>query len=358
MKKMTRKLALAMALTLAATSMTACSTANTGSGVAKYGAEEIPMGEPEFLLRYNQWMSEAYYWDIYTYLGYENMWASPNPDGTATYGDTVHDDIMSQVLQTRVLMDHASEYGIEALDADQQAKVESMVDEFLAAYPKFTEHVSSTRDEMVSYMEKNAVASLVIEAVKEAANVEVADEEYQKYAVEYIKVSVPSEDEEEETEEAAEEEAPELQGMELAQEVLKRAEAGEDFEDIAAEYADATATSTSYMVTGETSTDTAYTASQNLAVGDVNFVEVNEDGWYIVKRVNDLDDEASESMRQSVISNKQSEAFNEVYAGWAASAQEFVVNEAKWAECSISEKIFEAETEEAVEEAESETAAE
>ena len=373
MKRYAGKLALILTMALAATSLTACGS-STGSGVAKYGSEEIPLGEPEFLMRYEQWMSEAYYWDIYTYLGYDNMWEATDSTGTSTYGDTVHDTAMQEVLQTRVLMDHASEYGIDGLTEEQQAKVEETVDEFLEAYPLFLNHVSSDRDEIVSYMEKNAIANLVIEAVKEAANVEVTDEECQKYGVEYVKVSIHEEEEETdedteeaETEAAEEEEEDQPVDMQLVTQIMKEAADGADLSDIAAEYDDASYTSTSYLVIGETSTDAAYTVSQNLEVGEVSYIEVNEDGWYIVRKLNDLDEDATETERESLIDEKETEAFNSVYTEWSADAQTFTVDETKWAEVTITDKIFEEETEEAEEtevaeteatEAETETEAE
>lgn len=83
-----------------------------------------------------------------------------------------------------------------------------------------------------------------------------------------------------------------------------------------------------------------YTAGVNMKSGDVELVGNAEDGWYVIKCVSDLDEEATEQKRLEVADSKQEEYFNEVYTGWAASAKAFEVK-SSWDDVKFSgEKIY------------------
>ncbi|MDD6212446.1 MAG: peptidylprolyl isomerase [Clostridiales bacterium] len=347
MKKMARKLSILLAAAMAAGSLTACSGIS-GDVAATYGSESISMDEASFWLRYEQWMNEAYYWDMYTYFGYENMWEAPSGDGEKTMADSLTESVMTQLLQSRVLIDHAEEYNV-ALTEAQKEKITETVTSFLEEYPDFKNYCDASQEEIEGWMQTNSLAVLVADAVKKAANVTVSDEECQQYSIEYILVSEEDEDTAEESaEEDSTEEETTATGEELANQVLAQAKEGKEFSDIASELS-LTASNASYLVTGETSTDIRYTTSAAMAVGDVEMVQEEGTGWYIIKKSNDLDEDATESKREEVQTTKETEAFNEVYAEWAKSAAKFDVKKA-WTKVEISDKIYVApETEEAAE---------
>ena len=207
---------------MACGSLTACQSSKIGdyatTEVAKYGNESIKLEEANFWLRYQQVQNEAYYGELYTYFGYDNMWMAASGYSTQTMGDYTHQSVMSQLWQTRVLADHAADFGIE-LTEEQKTKVAESLQEFLTTYPVLSEHTDATEEQMRGWLEQNAVANLVANAVREAADTTVADEEIQAYAVEYITVNKP-----EETTEAAETEAAETEAAESAEVETEAAE--------------------------------------------------------------------------------------------------------------------------------------
>ncbi|MCD8009316.1 MAG: hypothetical protein LUF34_00615 [Lachnospiraceae bacterium] len=359
MKTITRKIAMLLAVILTVGSTAGCGSSTVGdyatTVVATYGDEKIYLDEANFWLRYQQWMNEAYYWDLYTYFGYDNMWTAEYDEDT-TMADYFKENVMAQILQTRILLDHAEDYEIELTD-DQKTEVSDHVTEFLETYPLFMNQTDATEEQMVEWMEMNATANLVAQAVKDAAEISISDEDCQQYSIEYILVEEEEETTEEETteEETSADESAEAEteedsstaatGEELAQQVYEMAEDGFEFSDIEATLG-ATSSTERYLVTGEESTDITYTTSAEMEAGEIQMVQEEGTGWYIIKKTNDLDEDATEEMREELTEEAEDEAFNEVYAEWAEDAPTFKVKEKIWAQVEITDKIYEEETEE------------
>ena len=151
------------------------------------------------------------------------------------------------------------------------------------------------------------------------------------FTVEYAYIAAPVEGET--VEEGA------LTNEERANEALSRLMAGEAFVDFEEEL-DLTSYTNSYLKKDDSMTIDLYTAGVTMKTGDVTMVGDAESGWYVIKCLNDSDEEASEQKRAEVADSKQEEYFNEVYAGWAASAKAFDVKKS-WNDVKFSgEKIY------------------
>lgn len=121
MSKATKAMAVAMTAAMAAGSLAGCGGVSmdkyASTVVATYGDEDIYLDEANFFLRYQQWTQEAMYWDMITaYTGYTDLWTYPSGDGEKTMGDDLKERVMAQLLQTRILIDHASDYSVELTD--------------------------------------------------------------------------------------------------------------------------------------------------------------------------------------------------------------------------------------------------
>ncbi len=369
--KLKKAFAMMLAAVTAAGILSGCGSSKIGdyatTEVAKYGSEPIYLEEANFWLRYEQITNEAYYGQMYKYFGYDNMWTMPDGNDGKTMADTVHATTMSQLLQMRVLRDHAADYNVE-LTEDQKAKCKEAAGFVFEDYPNFGEYSDADTEKIASYMELNSTAVLVANAIKAETEIDVPEDSVAAYGVEYITVTAPEEETAEadaETEAAAEtEEAEEPAGPEgeaLANEVLKKAQEGTSLQDIAAEYDSLSVQNADYLLTGETSTDDKYLKTIGMAAGDVDMISA-ENSWTIVTRVNDKDDAATETRRQNAENEQRTEHFNAVYTDLAKTAPKFKVNEKIWEQIKITDMIYvapEPETQEAVEaEPETEAAAE
>ncbi|MBQ6359729.1 MAG: hypothetical protein IJJ25_01080 [Lachnospiraceae bacterium] len=373
--KLRKAFALMLAAVTAAGILSGCGSSKIGdyatTQVAKYGSETIYLEEANFWLRYQQITNEAYYGQMYKYFGYDNMWTMPDGNDGKTMADTVHTSVMSQLLQMRVLRDHAADYNVE-LTEDQKAKCKEAAGFIFEDYPNFAEYSDADTDKIASYMELNSTAVLVANAIKAETEIDIPEDSVAAYGIEYITVTAPQEETaeaDEETEAAAETEAAETEaaeepagpeGEELAKEVLKKAQSGTSLQDIAAENDSLSVQTADYLLTGETSTDDKYLKTIGMAAGDVDMISA-DNSWTIVTRVNDKDDAATETRRQNAENEQRTEHFNAVYTDLAKAAPKFKVNEKIWEQIKITDMIYEApeaETQAAVEAAPETEAAE
>ena len=199
MKTMRKTLAAAAAVVIAM-SMTACSTQTADktfdpdAAAATYGSKTITMREANFMLRYQEWIEEqssAYMNQYYQYYGYENMWAAPTGIGNKTIGDYFKEVVMSQLLQTYVINDHAAEVGVELTDLQKKAisdTVARLHDE--TAYNKaFWNYTDATDEQITEWLTANAIAVLVNNKITDEAEVTVTDEEVKSFTINYITVA-------------------------------------------------------------------------------------------------------------------------------------------------------------------------
>ena len=136
---------------------------------------------------------------------------------------------MAQLLQTRILIDHASDYSVDLTDEDRDLVAEAVNAVRTNFADEFFNYTNPSDEDLTTWFEQNALASKVWQAVKDAADVTVSDEECQEFTLEYVLVPFPSEDSSDTEETTAETTAadgedstPALEGEDLANEVLSR----------------------------------------------------------------------------------------------------------------------------------------
>lgn len=391
-----------------ATLLAAVLTAGTAAGCAVsmseyastpaliYGDETVYLDEANFWLRYQQWVMESQYGLLYQYYGYENMWEAPADEYT-TLGQQLKEDVMAQLIQTCILNDHAEEMEITLTEEDQ-TRIADAIAEFREDFDEsFTEYSDASDESITAWMQKNATAVKVWDAVRQDTEVTVSDEESQMFTVEYVTItestSAPESTEasteadstaaedttaadtagadsteaettaaettaaessqasgeestaEEETtaeeESTAEEETTEeedtLSGEALADEAVRRLEEGQSFADFEDELG-LTSSSQSFLKSDTENESTIYQNAVDMATGDVKKVAY-DGGWYVIYCVSDLDEEATEEQRAQVEDDKREEYFNTVYADWAAAAPEYEVQDG-WDDLKVDQMIY------------------
>ena len=280
MSKATKAMAVAMTAAMAAGSLAGCGGVSmdkyASTVVATYGDEDIYLDEANFFLRYQQWTQEAMYWDMITaYTGYTDLWTYPSGDGEKTMGDALKERVMAQLLQTRILIDHASDYSVDLTDEDRDLVAEAVNAVRTNFADEFFNYTNPSDEDLTTWFEQNALASKVWQAVKDAADVTVSDEECQEFTLEYVLVPFPSEDSSDTEETTAETTAadgedstPALEGEDLANEVLSRLQPGEDFSDFADELG-VSNTTNSYLKNATDNTTDLFLRGVTMATGDI-----------------------------------------------------------------------------------------
>ena len=410
--KTMRKVLAAAAAVVTAMSMTACSTQTADktfdpdAAAATYGSKTITMREANFMLRYQEWIEEqssAYMNQYYQYYGYENMWAAPTGIGNKTIGDYFKEVVMSQLLQTYVINDHAAEVGVELTDLQKTAisdTVARLHDE--TAYNKaFWNYTDATDEQITEWLTANAIAVLVNNKITDEAEVTVTDEEVKSFTINYITVAKDATNETEapETEEetdadvvaedadvdavadgadaategtdavsdaaadgadaaaegsdaatdaAAEETTAEavdygiLKGEALADKVLELINSGSTPNEAASAMNNLYSSSQSYRFAEddeEITSNVLFSEGSKLTEGQAVKVKNGSNGWYVIYCSSDDDALAAEDARTSLTEEKKDEVFNAKYAEWAAAAPKFSVSK-NWDNVTVGDFIY------------------
>lgn len=328
MKKLTKRIAaVALGLGLAVSALTGCSSAvktedYSTTVVATLGDENIYLDEAVMYLR----MDQNYYEMMYTYFyGTTDIWDMEIQTGL-TMEDNLKTMEMQMLRQMYILCSHADELGVTLSDADL-ALAEEAVDEMReSSAEEFLESIGMDRDRMVEAYQRNALANLVYQAVIDQVDTEVSEDEIRCVGATYVKASIK----EDTTEEGStEEDAEALTPEETIQAIYEAVQGGLKL-DVAAEEYGLTPTAQTYFVGDTYEEGSLGAAAISMAEGEMQMMEIENDGWYLLVLDSLRDETATENKKESVIAARQTALFEETYAQWQEASPEFKVVEKVW----------------------------
>jgi len=313
--------------------------------VADFGTEPQKVNPDEIVLTagdYEMPASELFYYYYSakkTFEMYYGMtdWSQQVYDGYS-YGDYLKSQVESQALNIAYLMGKAGELGIELTEEEKtkaaeevKTVAESLTEEEKSTYGFNEENLGKVNEHML-------IANKVVEKLQQDAQAALTEEEkanckYRK--IQHILISTEMEKasgettggegesaQSEETEDTAAEAEYKASQKKLAEEVLEKAKAGEDFETLANEYTADSGVSYSINAQGQTPEGATMVtefaeAANALKEGEISGLVETQFGYHIIKCVTENDEEASaqaeENMAYTNISN--------VYSQWLQSTE-------------------------------------
>lgn len=324
MKKNTKRLAAAaLGLILAVGTMTGCGTSGGQGEVTKNGNKTLFTYDGVDVSLKKAWiyakMTAAQYEASYsTYFG-EDFWSmdmgTDEEGNTTTFEEYAKEQIVARIKQIIVLNNHAEEAG-----ASLSEEEEEQCAEYAAAFAedesgaKILAECGATEEDMAEIYEENALASKVQEYMIKDTDTNVSDDEARETTITRVVFATTTTDDDGNTVDMSAEEKAQV--LATAQSALAKLQAGTDIADIAKEQ-EYTNTSETFAA-GESEEGEAF--EQLLATmndGDIT-QEVQEcDNGYVIARLDAYTDaEATQSNRESIISERQQTKFSEVYDGW------------------------------------------
>lgn len=313
---------------MAAASLTGCSSLNENAVVATVDGDEITADVANFYARYTQAQYETY---MAQYLG-EDMWSNEGESGE-TYETSVKESILESLENMYLLEDHMEEYEITVSDEEKQ-KIADAAAEFVEANDEAdAKKVSGSQETVERALTLITIQHKVADAIMDTADTEVSDEEAAQKKMQYVKFSFTTTDDDGNSVDLTDEEKETLK--QEAEDFAEGVKDAKDFSEYATENSleaqEATfdAESTSY--------DTALIeAADALEEGGVTGLVEGTDGYYVAKVTSLFDEEATSQKKEEIISQRQSEKYNEVLDGWREDA-EITVDEKVWAKIDFNE---------------------
>lgn len=335
-----------------------------------FGDTNIMLDEVTYMIRSMEYTYESYFGS--------NICSNDMGDGSGmTVGDYIKQMSLSQLRQTLVLNEYAKKNGIELSD-DQKAKVDEAIEKLQTEAEDYLDAVGATDELIEKTYTENAIANLVYMDLVADVDTTVGDDEFLRKKIAYVKLT-PSEltettaaaeatteassdegsseesssventetesiskDDETSTEEASsekasteaetlsEEEQERQDAMnDAADKILKEFEEGNDAADFISDYQNDshfTATNSEISIS-EDGTAVYNAAAWALATDECTVYRSDDGSIYIIRCLDDNDEEARQSAIDSEIESRKTALFSEKYAEIQDDSSKFKVDE-------------------------------
>lgn len=310
-------LAAGTAFCLAAGILSGCSSeADASDVVASVGDTDIELGLVNFLMRYNQAQLQTTYG---AYLG-EDYWQNYGADSRTSILENIETMVLSE--------QHMEDYGVSLTEEEETA-----ISDAAAAFMEGNEEdvltaMSADQETVERAMTLYTINQKVYISVISEADTEVSDEEAAQKTVRYVFFSTGSTtDEEGNTVEMTDEEKEEVRAT--AQQVLDAVKSGTSMDDALEEAGeDRTSITASYGEDNGSLSDMLKEAANELTEDGQaadSLIEIDT-GYYVLQMESMFDEEATETRKDEIVSERRSDHYTEVTDGWREDT-EITVNE-------------------------------
>ena len=307
MKKMIKRIAsLAVAAVMSAAMLVGCgggssSASGSSNPAITYDGTSVSMEEANFYTYIMKSQYESYY-------GTE-IWDMEIEEGV-TFGDSMKDMVNDALVQMLILNSKAEDYGV-SLTSEDNTSISEYIENFKANVGEETMAEEGITEGVIkSVVEKSYIASYVYDAMMTQEEVKLSDDEKADAVcvrVQHILITttetITQDEEGNNIDMTADEiDAYKAQQKTLAESVLAKAKAGEDFQALADEYTAENAgfefafdkngfdpVNYSYMV------EPFYTASWQLGEGEISDLVESDYGYHIIKCISLNDETATQA---------------------------------------------------------------
>ncbi len=336
MKKLMKKLvALTAVATIALTTLAGCAVKDSAV-VFTVGDTQVKADMVKFYASYMQPQYEDYalYMIGYQYQMYgldmdapEELDWNTQVAEDVTYAEDFKENYVLAMLKDFYLARlHMSEYNIE-LTEEELAEIETAAKAFDEANTEETkETVSAKKETIVEFLQLRTIYEKVYNAILDTVDRNVADEEAAQKRLRYVTFAKTKTTEDGQTEEMSKDEIADVKAD--AEAFLTAAKANGNLEA----YAKEVEATSEKLTFDKESTDISKDAIAKAdALQENEFAELIETdtGFYVIQLESLLDEEATKTEKESIISERESDKLTEVFDAWEEESK-VVVNEKVW----------------------------
>ncbi len=230
-----------------------------------------------------------------------------------TLGNELKDTTLARIAQVKSMNLLAADWGIN-LDIDEQADVKKAAETYFGSVSEKEKSSLGIKEEMIQNMyTEYAIADKVYNQITQNVNPEISDDEARTITVKCILIRCSSTGENGEVVPYnAEEKA---QAEKKAQEVLLRAQNGDDFDSLIEGYNEDSVST--YTFGKGTMPEAFEKASFNLDTDEISGLVETEYGYHIIKCVSTFNEVETDANKERIVKVRKSEAFNRVYNDFA-----------------------------------------
>ena len=291
--------------------------------VATVNGTEIPMGIVSLMARQQQAQMDAMYASFGN--GGVNIWDTVAGEKSGKSGGGQAARAPLRVVELMYIMkDKAADYKVEVTEEEEKAIAEAAKAFMEANSEETIAELSVTEEQVKTYLELQTYKQRMYDAVMNEAKVEVTDEEANQSSFTYVSVSTSGEDLTEDDKKKKKEQAQEILDK------MKEDPTG-DMSEVAKGVDESYSALTGTFTTAESKEedgDSAYYPKEVLEIlrglkeGEMAPEVIETDtSYYVVRLDKALDEEATESKRESLESEKKTEYYTETTEKWLEDAE-------------------------------------
>jgi len=362
--------AVLLAALMSAVMIAGCGKVNASEAAITVNGETVSAGTASTFLRYEQvetyslmklyglLSDESGYWDFEMPASDTGSSSSSSSSASAekkTYGDAFKQDARDSIVTMTLIRQNADKYGFSLTD-DQNKAITDAAAEFISKNGSVAKWIGADQASVENMLSLLAYQTLMYDKIVADTDREVSDEEAAQSTIVYARLSLdPSDDYEGTEEEYAEEikaDAEELlskmnesstsETAEPADTEEEEAEGETSDKDVISEMAKEI--NDSFYVTSasfgddDTSLDDAVKeAARKLSDGEICDSVIETDSYlYVVKMISVFDREATDSRKDSIISERESAKYKETIDGWKEAAD--IVEGKGWTNLKVTDK--------------------
>ena len=302
--------------------LTGCGGVNKDKTVATLNGEPVTLGIANFAARFGQAGAD----DFYTAYFGKNVWTSDLYGNGTTGQDNFKDSVMDSLEDMYVLQLHMDEYNVSITD-DEKAAITAAATQFMEDNSKDAiKALGATQEIVEEYLTLETIQSKMKAVIVADADTNVTDEEAKTGAYSYVGVSKTTHrDESGNTVDYTDEEKEEL-----AAKVADFAKAAkEDGLDAAAEDAGYTVSTGTFTQEDDSVDEKLLAALKDLKEGEVTDLIEGDSSYFVARLDKEVDADATEETRQSIIEQRKDDLYNETLDGWKEGS-EWAVKEKVW----------------------------
>lgn len=308
---------------------------NQNDVVATMGDQEISLGYANFVAHYNQ---ANYDIMLSSYYG-EGYWTDESyaDENGQTMEESVKSYIMDDIEMNLLLEAHMSDYGVEISDEEMDS-IASAAQQFMEDNSQDAiDAMGATEEYVEDMLYYETVKSKMTDAIEATADTNVSDEECARRTFSYIQIDLEGYTDDSGTYVSyTEDESAALR--ERIPEIAEQAKS--DFEGTA-EANSYTVSTYSYGQDEASEEDGGFAeeviaAADAMTEGEVSDAIEADGSCYIIRLDSENDEEAAETAREEIISERQQEKYTEVTDEWKEES-DFDLNEDAWAKVKFSD---------------------
>lgn len=308
MNKFGKKAAtLLMAATLATTALAGCGVKDDAI-VAQVGDVKITAGVAGFYARYQAAGVETYYGSYYG----DNMWSQEYSEGK-TFEEEIKDSTMESLQEFYLLDAHKDDYKI-ALTDDESKAIDKAAAQFVKENKqKVLNKVFGSEENVRELLRLQTIQTKMHDAMVADVDRNVSDDEAAQKKMQYVFFSFTSTDSSGNSTTLTDAEKATLKTD--AEKFAKEAKSAKDFEALAKEY-NQEAQEAAFDSKSTTPNADLIAAAEKLKKGKTTDLIETENGYYVAKLTSTFDREATDTKKESIISEREEEKYTSLVDEW------------------------------------------